>query len=1374
MKKRMLAMLLCMAMVLSLLPMAALAADTSEWIEVDGIVGGKIKFDTSTGTIVDCSASVTSANIPGEIQGVPVTAVGDRSFLDCRSLRSVSIPSSVTSIGDSAFSGCNSLSSVSIPGGVTSIGDSAFSGCRNLSSVSIPGSVTSIGSYAFSGCSSLRSVSIPSSVTSIGNCAFSGCSSLRSVSIPSSVTSIGSYAFSDCSSLSSVSIPGSVTSIGNSAFSGCSSLRSVSIPSSVTSIGSGVFSRCSNLSSVSIPGSVTSIGSSAFSGCSSLRSVSIPNSVTSIGSYAFSGCRSLSSVSVPDGVISIGSYAFFSCSNLSSVSIPGSVTSIGTGPFGSCTSLDRIFVDPTNSSYCSDGDGVLFNKSKTHLIQYLAGNTRTSYSIPNSVTSIGEYAFYDCRSLSSVSIPSSVTSIGEYAFKDCSSLSSVSIPSSVTSIGSGVFSRCSNLSGVSIPGSVTSIGNSAFSYCSSLADVYYAGTEKEWKKISIGNYNADLVYATIHFNSTGPEGDKEEETSNVCIEWPENGQTLDDFSTSITITVQGNYSLGSGILYIKNWEDEIIQELTLTADTLYYDSDKNVTQIDLSSSDCSDLPGGEHLYLDIESDTLISADTGESLNSFPDKNTWSFYTPKKVGKDVWGFRNYESKVDRSIWLKLYRPGQALYHILLDSNYYTGGAGGLCAGMAATAMTFDLGYISYNDFVQEPIATSVSSLTKDAKSQALGMTADEYIKLGYAMQFCSDFSAQKKDNRTKGNNSSGNLKELYDAVKAYESTGIHPVLIYLLGNGAHGVWGYGIESHDGYESILIYNPNIPKKETEIILYGKYPNFTSWTYPTDPEYTDISYVLGYESVYFAATELQEKSTRSTSDTSYVAQIQSDDYNLFATNLSAFTVSKSGEESFYDESVISGADGLILPIDRVTTSGAEETEYLREFWIETDSEMAAQNHSGEERDIVLANKEHLLEYSLPASGETKVSNTADTITVDISAENSEASQETIILSRFVNDEILRLKVTGKLNGQCTVEQTGSGITVSGMDIGQVTTSYKDEEVNKLENLSDAAISIQWRTKDGCTYVIITSDKNLDGVYETPLVSPVLIDGTPAVIPPAQSESGNTVFSISVSPATGGVVAVSPKSASKGSAVTITATPNTGYQLDKLTVTDKNGNSIKLTDQGNGKYTFTMPASKVSASASFAEVEVPAPALPFADVTASDWFYDAVAYVYNNGLMTGTSDTTFSPNATTTRGMLVTILHRLEGEPAANDAGFTDVENGAWYQAAVDWAAANGIVNGTSETTFDPNGTLTREQMAAILYRYAAYKGYDVSQLADLSRFSDSSAVSTYAADALAWANAAGLITGVTDTTLSPQGSAVRAQAATILMRFCENIAQ
>ena len=183
--------------------------------------------------------------------------------------------------------------------------------------------------------------------------------------------------------------------------------------------------------------------------------------------------------------------------------------------------------------------------------------------------------------------------------------------------------------------------------------------------------------------------------------------------------------------------------------------------------------------------------------------------------------------------------------------------------------------------------------------------------------------------------------------------------------------------------------------------------------------------------------------------------------------------------------------------------------------------------------------------------------------------------------------------------------------------------------------------------------------------------------------------------------------------------------------------------------------------------------PTLPFTDVKSGDWFYEAVQYVYDKGMMTGVSADRFAPASTTTRGMIVTILYRLENEPAVSgDLPFTDVERGAWYADAVAWAAANDIVNGTSATTFAPNSPITREQMAAILYRYAAYKGYDVSQKADLSGYTDAASISGYAKDALAWANAQKLITGVTDTTLNPQGSATRAQVATILMRLCETV--
>ena len=182
----------------------------------------------------------------------------------------------------------------------------------------------------------------------------------------------------------------------------------------------------------------------------------------------------------------------------------------------------------------------------------------------------------------------------------------------------------------------------------------------------------------------------------------------------------------------------------------------------------------------------------------------------------------------------------------------------------------------------------------------------------------------------------------------------------------------------------------------------------------------------------------------------------------------------------------------------------------------------------------------------------------------------------------------------------------------------------------------------------------------------------------------------------------------------------------------------------------------------------------LPFTDVHTGDWFYDAVEYAYENGMMDGIANNLFSPNGTTTRAMIVTILHRLENQPASGTSIFTDVPAGQWYTNAVAWAAANGIVDGYGDGRFGPNDTITREQMAAILYRYAQFKGYDVSNTGNLSGYTDAAQVSEWARTAMGWANAQGLITGNTATTLNPTGSATRAEVATILMRFVENVAK
>ena len=256
-------------------------------------------------------------------------------------------------------------------------------------------------------------------------------------------------------------------------------------------------------------------------------------------------------------------------------------------------------------------------------------------------------------------------------------------------------------------------------------------------------------------------------------------------------------------------------------------------------------------------------------------------------------------------------------------------------------------------------------------------------------------------------------------------------------------------------------------------------------------------------------------------------------------------------------------------------------------------------------------------------------------------------------------------------------------------------------------------------------------------------------------------------------GTVTVSPERAQAGETVTITVDPDAGYTLDKLTVSDADGNGIALTNAGNGAYAFAMPESDVQIDVSFTEQGQMQP-LPFEDVLPEAWYYDAVQYVYENGMMNGISETAFGPDVTTSRAMIVTILHRLENEPEAPAAGFTDVAAGTYYADAVAWAAANGIVTGVSETVFAPDNAITREQMAAILYRYAQFKGWDVTAGSGLSAYADASRISAYAVEAMRWANAEGLITGVTDTALEPQDSATRAQVATILMRFCENIAK
>ncbi len=273
------------------------------------------------------------------------------------------------------------------------------------------------------------------------------------------------------------------------------------------------------------------------------------------------------------------------------------------------------------------------------------------------------------------------------------------------------------------------------------------------------------------------------------------------------------------------------------------------------------------------------------------------------------------------------------------------------------------------------------------------------------------------------------------------------------------------------------------------------------------------------------------------------------------------------------------------------------------------------------------------------------------------------------------------------------------------------------------------------------------------------------PPYIPPT--------YAVATPETPGGTVTVSPSRASSGRTVTITAAPDPGYALESLTVLDSRGNEIPLTDKGDGKYTFTMPASRVTVEASFA----PAP-LPFEDVAPGAWYESAVRYAYFHNIMEGMSETEFAPTTALTRAMAVQILYNLEGQPDISDENlgypYEDVDAQAWYGDAVYWARITGVATGYGDGTFQPTDSITRQEFAQMLYNYAKYKGYDLTAEGDLAQFPDSESVADWAEAAMSWANGNQLINGHDDGTIDAAGIGTRAQAASILMQFDQNLVE
>ena len=334
--------------------------------------------------------------------------------------------------------------------------------------------------------------------------------------------------------------------------------------------------------------------------------------------------------------------------------------------------------------------------------------------------------------------------------------------------------------------------------------------------------------------------------------------------------------------------------------------------------------------------------------------------------------------------------------------------------------------------------------------------------------------------------------------------------------------------------------------------------------------------------------------------------------------------------------------------------------------------------------------------------------------------------------------------LTGGGSVELTVSGVPTE----GQLAVTC-DNDIKVTEKDGKYTAQLPNATKDYTFTAKYTGTDNYNDVEKTCVVKVTRKSSHSS----SSGSSTTPTNTVSASTASNGKVALDKNTAKKGNTVTVTVTPDAGYQLDKLTVTDAKGKTVDVTKKSDGKYTFTMPDNKVTITPTFSKIEDTKPSKNgFDDVASSDWFADAVKYVSDKGLMSGTGSDKFAPSATTTRAMLMTVLARYAGEDTTGGA--------TWYEKGMDWAKAKGVSDGTS-----PNANITREQLVTMMYRYAGSPKAD----GKLDSFSDAASVSTYAADAMQWAVANGIVNG-SNGKLNPQNNATRAEVAAILMRFCE----
>jgi len=1269
--------------------------------------------EENNATITGFSGGGSVITIPEKIDGYTVTAIGYRAFINKQYLTGVQLPDSVITIESGAFQNCTSLRSFELPPELKTLGGSAFYGCASLKMIHIPKSIESVGDYdgykkagpfatsgievvtfeegttnvpawIFHGAANLRSVTLLPTITKISHRAFEGCSALTSIEIPDSVTVIESASFQNCKSLTGIDLPQNLKTLDGSAFYGCSELKSTHIPKSIESIGyydgyktggpfassgvetvtfeegttcvlSRIFLGAMNLKDVTLLPTMTKISHRAFEGCSALTSIEIPDSVTVIESASFAGCANLAELKLPGNLKTLDGSAFYGCSDLKSIHIPKTLENVGNydgyktrGPFASSGIETVTFEEGTTSvfSWCFNGatnlKSVTLLPAMTEIGAYAFDGCTSleTITIPNSVENIGGNAFYGCTSLETITIPNSVKSMGEKVFQNCANLKNATLSNNCQSIPKNAFNACSSLEEVILPEAVTSIGDSAFLNCSALQQIVLPGTLR-----SIGHdaFKKNGLTAIVI-----PEGcNSIANAAFAGCEAMTKAEIADTVTSFGTMVFDGCESLsevklGTGITKIP--ESAFANCSVLESIELPY----GVSEI------------GKNAFANdtkLTSVTIPRRTTTIATSAFSYPNILTIYGVAGTTAET-----YAAEIGATfVAIDIPATEIVLNHSQLTLN--KGESTTLCATITPSNFTDEAAWKSSN--------TSVATVTDIGVVKAVG--------LGECT--ISFIAGNKKVNCM--------------------ITVVQPVT-----------------------SISLNNSNVSLNAEETFT------LTANVYPSNATNKAVSWSSSDENI---ATVDQN---------GVITAISKGTATITATAQDGNGAKGSCTVTVMNDLYIVTAVEELQSLHPYTTNCSDVWQYSIEGAASLAVTFSAETSVEEGSDYIhvyTADGTLVGSYTGAALAGKTIIVTGDTVKIKLVSDGSYCEYGFAVTSvEAVNDDVEPTEPSEEPTepSEEPTEPSEEPTTPSDepTEPSEEPTTPSEEPSEPSEEPSEPSEEPSEPSEEPTE----PSEEPTEPSEEP--TEPSEEPTTPSEEPTEPSEEPTTP---SEEPSEPSEELTTPSEEPTEPSEEPT-TPSEEPSEPSEEPTEPSEEPSEPTEQPN-------------------EPEIPTEN-PFTDVKESDYFATPVLWAVGKNITNGMSATSFAPNAPCTRGQIVTFLWRACGspEPTSTKNNFKDVKAGEYYYKAVLWAVENGITTGLSATTFGPNATCTRAQVATFLWRSQG----EPEPASTNNPFSDVK-TSDYYFKAVLWAVENEVTQGMGGGKFAPNASCTRGQIVTFLYR-------